>query len=932
MHKSFITYGTRLLFFMLSLLSLPQTATAQKSLSEIYTKESPLTIVIDWDFPPYEYNDTYGEITGFDVDILEAVLKRMSVEYTIETCDWTKAKEMFRKGEADMVIDPYNTFNESIFHYSSIVLTDYNLRIAQHKDSPTITDISQLKSADGIQVRFNDSITVKILKELLPETQIRYSSVKYALSRIANGQEKYMLWGGQPLIWKIKELGMEEVLKVSELVIPVGEFRVVSTNKTLVDQFDDTFARMEQAGELQQIRDKWFNPERLNRNTPTIVITYIAIALVIVVIIMIAIKRIHVNERKLNNRAEDIEHMMRTALDMNEYTIIEHDLNTGITIDKYGTMLPKKGVGLDELFSHFHPDDRNRLMSQFTAIKSGDTDKWDINAQWKSYVSNQYVSIQGNAVSEKGEDGKIRYIVGAVKNITNEVEQERRDNELANRFVKMFDSTLVAMSLYDKDGHLIDFNTNMRKLCNINDVVEEAFRSTLLKDMPLIKGDFDPDSHERFFICQHLVLEPGGVDKYIEFSITPAYEKGELIHYLITARDVTYARELYFKLKQQKAELHNTNEQIKLYESELNYLLENSQMWVWSSDVASQTISFSRSLQKKEFTLSFSEYVSNLYEDQKETAMKALGGLAGEDINFNVSLHFRKSPVSAEPQWVAISGIPMHDGQGKVTGHFGIVRDITKLMETQDRLKYESMRSEDSGKLKSIFLANMTHEIRTPLNAIVGFSDLLQVIDDPNERKEFIRIIRNNCDMLMRLINDIIEASNMNQGSLAIETEEVDFAIVFNDICQILAQRIEEPGVEFIIDNPYASFVTRIDKGRLQQVITNFTTNAVKYTHQGHIKVGYRKEENVRTDNGEKSSGIYMYCEDTGSGIPIDKQSTVFDRFVKLNDFVQGTGLGLSICKSIAERCGGKVGVDSEGEGKGSTFWIWIPCDIDLIA
>jgi signal transduction histidine kinase len=186
--------------------------------------------------------------------------------------------------------------------------------------------------------------------------------------------------------------------------------------------------------------------------------------------------------------------------------------------------------------------------------------------------------------------------------------------------------------------------------------------------------------------------------------------------------------------------------------------------------------------------------------------------------------------------------------------------------------------------------------------------------------------------MLMRLINDIIEASNMNQGSLTIETEEVDFAIVFNDICQILAQRIEEPGVEFIIDNPYASFVTRIDKGRLQQVITNFTTNAVKYTHQGHIKVGYRKEENVRTDNGEKSSGIYMYCEDTGSGIPIDKQSTVFDRFVKLNDFVQGTGLGLSICKSIAERCGGKVGVDSEGEGKGSTFWIWIPCDIDLIA
>jgi signal transduction histidine kinase len=221
----------------------------------------------------------------------------------------------------------------------------------------------------------------------------------------------------------------------------------------------------------------------------------------------------------------------------------------------------------------------------------------------------------------------------------------------------------------------------------------------------------------------------------------------------------------------------------------------------------------------------------------------------------------------------------------------------------------------------------MTHEIRTPLNAIVGFSDLLQVIDDSNERTEFIRIIRNNCDMLMRLVNDIIEASNINEGPLSIETEEVDFANAFNDICQTLAQRVEEPEVEFIVDNPYTTLVAIIDKGRLQQVITNFVTNAVKYTKKGHIKVGFRLEENVRTDNGVKAQGIYMYCEDTGLGIPKDKQSTVFDRFVKLNDFVQGTGLGLSICKTIADRCDGHIGVDSEGEGQGSTFWIWIPCE-----
>ena len=216
--------------------------------------------------------------------------------------------------------------------------------------------------------------------------------------------------------------------------------------------------------------------------------------------------------------------------------------------------------------------------------------------------------------------------------------------------------------------------------------------------------------------------------------------------------------------------------------------------------------------------------------------------------------------------------------------------------------------------MKAAFLANMTHEIRTPLNAIVGFSDLLPVVEEHEDRMEFIRIIRNNCDMLMRLINDILEASNVGQA-LAIKPEEVDFAKVFDDICQTLAQRVDETGVQFIKDNPYDTFVATLDKGRIQQVLTNFTTNAIKYTHEGHIKVGYR----------EQDGGIYFYCEDTGAGIPKDKQNAVFERFVKLNDYVQGTGLGLSICKAIAERCNGKIGVTSEGEGHGSTFWMWIP-------
>ena len=453
------------------------------------------------------------------------------------------------------------------------------------------------------------------------------------------------------------------------------------------------------------------------------------------------------------------------------------------------------------------------------------------------------------------------------------------------------------------------------------------YRKTNIFDAGLIKGQYQRDSNEEFHVCQHTHIPEVGLDKYIELRMRPVFDNAKVRkYYVLTAREISAERDFYLEQVRHNREMEKTSEAINEYESRLQYLLEKSDMFVWQFDLATRQINFSRSLRQPGYVMSREEYIDNMYANEREEADYNLIGMIQRGEDFNAIHHFNHMPHNPNPCWYALSGVPSKNVEGVMTHYFGVARDVTALMEAQQRLKEETSRAEDSGRMKSAFLANMTHEIRTPLNAIVGFSDLLPVIDTQKERMEFIRIIRNNCDMLMRLINDILEASSMGQA-LAIKPVATDFSPVFDDICQTLAQRVQEPGVEFIKDNPYGSCPTVIDKGRIQQVLTNFVTNAVKYTRQGHIKVGYHWDRRLTFDGKSETDGLLLYCQDTGAGIPKEKQARVFERFVKLNDFVQGTGLGLSICQAIAERCNGRIGVSSEGEGHGSTFWMWIPCE-----
>ena len=244
----------------------------------------------------------------------------------------------------------------------------------------------------------------------------------------------------------------------------------------------------------------------------------------------------------------------------------------------------------------------------------------------------------------------------------------------------------------------------------------------------------------------------------------------------------------------------------------------------------------------------------------------------------------------------------------------GINYDITELKETESKLIDAKEKAETADRLKSAFLANMSHEIRTPLNAIVGFSSLLVQEENPEEREQYMAIVEENNELLLQLISDILDLSKMEAGTFDFVERELDVNLLCEDMVRVMKLKAK-PGVEVVFDRHLPECVIASDRNRLNQVIANFINNAIKFTATGSIRLGYD-----RIDAGH----LRFYVADTGIGIIQEKQTEIFDRFVKLNSFVHGTGLGLSISKSIVEQLGGTIGVESE-PGKGACFWFTLP-------
>ena len=663
---------------------------------------------------------------------------------------------------------------------------------------------------------------------------------------------------------------------------------------------------------------------------------YLLLAVILFVLIVVLIQN-RVVRRRVNDSiasATSTYEMMEKALKIVDNDVVIYDIPGKVIRRLRGNLLPTPEMRAEEFAPHIHPDDVEQVLSTIRQMAQGKTQQVEYSYRWRVSEAGEeprYFYIRNNSVAEYAPGSSTpTSIISVLVDETEQREHQEEEEELAKRYKKIFEDSIIGLSFYSPEGWLIVANKMMRQICHFDSDEGDAYFSKMnLFDMAPFNEVLDRYHPNEYLACSLSVVPEREMYIYLEIGVHPIYdEEGKLIYISVAARDISEERELYMQAKRNDVEIQKVNESIQVYERELRYMMETCGLQAWRISLDRDIIEFYSGLREvqRHFTLKQLQSIFYSQEDEFVRNLDHPAEVISKPLSYMGRMHPMVTQRDVEPQWVQINSIPEYDEHGNLKGAFGVWRNIHQLMQKQEQLKRETERANDSGRMKSVFMANMTHEIRTPLNAIVGFSDVLPLLTTPEERQEIIRLITDNCDMLLRLVNDIQDAASLDvSGSVDIAPTRTDFSKFFDELCEQLQQRLREPTVEFMKENPYPTYITMVDEMRIRQVYTNFVTNAVKYTHQGHIKVGYRKE--WREENGESREGLFLFCEDTGDGVPKEVQDKLFERFFKLNDYIQGTGLGLSICKAIANACQGFIGMESEGQGQGSTFWMWIPCN-----
>ena len=564
----------------------------------------------------------------------------------------------------------------------------------------------------------------------------------------------------------------------------------------------------------------------------------------------------------------------------------------------------------------------NRRITSTVNIRSNEVDKENI----------RYYEIH-LSIAEKNFRGEATKLLGVQRDVTAEQEKKDNTNKLMMRYHTVFNSALVDMLYYDKDGLLTDLNDTACKSFDIPN------KEALIKEKHYFKEnaffnniDFTKIDHtymssiidiEEYDTTRHWTTKSGKTGKiYYEASVNTVHnEQGELEGVYIAGRNISEMVDSFHKQQEGAIALKKAIQHIQEYIDNINYALRISNVRMVDYNPQTYTFTLSNTIDKSNLRLSQLRCIRLAmprYRRAVSSALNRMDHLTPHAIEQTIETEIRDE----KRRQIALlfNMVPILDKDDKIEHYFGLCREMTDMLETERLLAIETKKAQEAELLKESFLTNMSYEIRTPLNSVLGFAELFEIEHDEADEPIFVEEIKRNTNTLLLLINDILYLSRIDADMVEFKHEDYDFAELFHSYCQMGWVSVR-PEVRTSVEGPYEHLIINGDGEHLGKAIQMLCANAARFTQKGTIraKYEYRREE------------LVVIIEDTGDGIDPETLPKVFERFVRDKDErLCGTGLDLPIIEALIKKMGGSIELDSE-LGKGTTAWLFLPCHAKMI-
>lgn len=525
------------------------------------------------------------------------------------------------------------------------------------------------------------------------------------------------------------------------------------------------------------------------------------------------------------------------------------------------------------------------------------------------------------SVLRRNGEGRPLTILGTRTDITEDYQRQQRVKDAMLRYQAVFNTVMVDMVYYDDRGIITDMN--QKALNAIPGGVDTIRKAQVSVEQVLAIEGVKAESLEPIYLTQLFSDgDPRIMNRYLrqkvscyELQLTPIFDEGHRLKCIYgSGRNVSEVVQTYHEQQAAIASLRRANSELMQYVHNIDYAMTVGGIRMATYSPGTHTLTINRKTGSVERQLTQMHALALVDAESRMLAMRM----------FNSMDNLTRSPITAEVKtairtaegprlFLQFHFVPVTDDDGKVTEYFGMCRDISQLKDTERRLAIETERAQEVEAVKKSFLRNMSYEIRTPLNTVMGFAELFDMEHTPEEEKIFLGEIKNNAAQLLKLINAILFLSRLDARMIEIKPQPIDFAQCFEAYCQTGWNTIQQPGVKYVVENPYSRLVVNIDDGNLGHVIEQVTANAAANTTKGSVLTRY----------DYISDRLIVTVTDTGCGIAPEEMPHIYERFASGQQ--KGSGLGLPICHELMQQMGGTIEVKS-ALGKGTTVWITLPC------